>query len=73
MIKTTVNLSSELLADLDALAKKEGRSRAATIRAALDQYLADYQPLSPVVGIFDDHEVDSTNLNDWLRANSHSE
>lgn len=70
MIKTTVHIPAEEIAALEALAKHEARSKAALIREAIGRYVTEscYQ-LPEAVGIFEDIEVDSRNLDDWLRAN----
>ena len=43
-VKVTVALSEALLAQVDAVARAEGRSRGALIRAALRRYVATRQP-----------------------------
>jgi hypothetical protein len=69
-MKTTIYIPDEEMAALDALARRESRPKAALIREAIAQYVAKCRRPSPqAVGIFEDSEVDSTNLDDWLSAN----
>jgi hypothetical protein len=74
MIKTTIHIPPEEMAALEALAKREDRSKASIIREAIGRYVTEScPPLPEAVGIFEDTEVDSTNLDDWLRENWHPE
>ena len=69
-MKTTINLPDEEVAALDALARRESRPKAALIREAIDLYIADRpRPMPKAVGIFEDRDVDSTNIDEWLGAN----
>lgn len=72
MIKTTVNLPRELVAALDAIALREGKSRSAVVRDALDEYTrARRGPLPAWVGMIeaDDGTLTSANVDEWLREN----
>lgn len=70
MKKTTVYLTDDLTAAYEAFAKQDARPKAEIIREALDAYAANRaRRLPEAVGIFDDLGVDSTNVDDWLRAN----
>lgn len=50
MQKTTVYLPKELKQRIETVARREGRSEAAVIRAALDQYVGASRP--PRSGLF---------------------
>jgi len=70
MVKTTVYFSDEQMATLDVRARREARSRAEILRDALDAYAETQATSLPkAVGIFEDYEVDSSNIDDWLQAN----
>lgn len=70
MIKTTLHIPEVEMAALEAIARREDRPKAAVIREAIARYVAEVSPPKPeAVGIFEDHEVDSTNIDDWLREN----
>lgn len=70
MKKTTVYLTDDQAASFDTFAKQDARPKAELIRDALDAYAANrVRRLPQAVGIFDDLGVDSTNVDDWLRAN----
>ncbi len=74
MNKTTVYLTDDLTAAYEAFAKQDARPKAEVIREALDTYAANrVRRLPEAVGIFDDDEVNSTNVDDWLRAHWHPE
>jgi len=68
MEKTTLYLSVELQRSLVALAKREGRSQADIIRAALDAYLFDRSsPRLQSIGVGSDDKVSGATSEDWLR------
>jgi hypothetical protein len=70
MEKTTLYLSVELQRSLLAVAKREGRSQAEIIRAALDAYLSNRAPLRfHSVGAGSDGEVSGATSEEWLRNN----
>jgi hypothetical protein len=70
MEKTTLYLPADLQRSLVAMAKREGRSQADIIRAALETYLSDRGsvPLRSI-GAGDDDEVTGANSEQWLRGN----
>ena len=75
MIKTTINLPDELLAALDAIALREGRSRSAVIRDALDEYARARRSALPAwVGMIhdDDGTLTSTNVHEWMHVHRQS-
>ena len=70
MVKTTLYLPDDLAASYEGFAKQDARPKAEIIREALDAYAANRgRRLPEAVGIFEDLEVNSTNVDDWLRAN----
>lgn len=70
MLKTTIYITAEEMAALDATARREDRSKAAVIRDAIGKYVVEPNQLMPeAVGIFEDTEVDSTNIDEWLAEN----
>ena len=70
MIKTTIHIPEEEMAALEAIARREDHPKAAVIREAIGRYVTENsRPRPEAVGIFDDTEVDSTNLDEWLREN----
>ena len=70
MITTTINLPRELVAALDAIALRAGRSRSAVIRDALDEYARARRGSRPAwVGMIDDDgSLASTNVDEWMHA-----
>jgi predicted transcriptional regulator len=69
-MKTTIYIPDDQMAALDAMAKREARPKAQLIREAIELYVTENaQPMPDAIGIFEDLEVDSTNVDDWLRAN----
>ena len=76
LIRFTVRFPEELLSSLDEIARREGRSRSAVAREALNRYLhADSELLPRSVGMIkeDDGLPGSENVDEWLRANWHPE
>ena len=70
MEKTTLYLPGELQRSLVAMAKREGRSQAEIIRAALAAYLSDRAPLRlRSIGAASDDEVSGATSEEWLRKN----
>ncbi len=70
MEKTTLYLSGELQRSLLATAKREGRSQADIIRAALSAYLSGRSPLRlRSIGAAADDEVRGATSEEWLRRN----
>ena len=70
MEKTTLYLSSELQRALSAMAKREGRSQAEIIRAALAAYFSGRAPLRlRSIGAGSDDEVSGATSEGWLREN----
>ena len=70
MEKTTIYLSGELQRSLLALAKREGRSQAEIIRAAIEAYLSGRAPVRlRSIGAGSDVEVSGATSEDWLRNN----
>ena len=70
MIKTTINLPNEFVAALDAIALREGRSRSAVIRDALDEYARARRGSLPTwVGMIDDDDgsLTSANVDEWMQ------
>ena len=71
-LKTTIYIPDQQMAELEAASRREQRPKAEIIRDALGEYLCKSAPRKPQSrGIFEDHEVDSTNLDEWLRENWH--
>ena len=69
-MKTTIYIPDDQMAALDAMAKREARPKAQLIREAIELYVVDNaQPMPEAVGIFDDVDVDSSNVDEWLRDN----
>jgi predicted transcriptional regulator len=70
MEKTTLYLPNELQRSLLEMAKREGRSQAEIIRAALAAYFSDRAPL-PLrsIGAGSDDEVSGATSEGWLRKN----
>lgn len=68
MEKTTLYLPTELQRLLLTIAKREGRSQAEIIRAALAAYVTDRSPL-PLgsIGTGSDDEVSGATSEEWLR------
>jgi hypothetical protein len=81
MRKTTIYLSVEQLAELDAIATRKGSSKAQVIREALTEYIVDQpQTLPSWIGSFDGApvvqngvELRSDTVDEWLAANWHPE
>ena len=74
MKKTTIYISEEELALLDARARKEKRPKAGLIREALAQYLASEEPRLPAwIGMIDEPNSDlkAANTEEWLRTERH--
>ena len=70
MEKTTVYLPDELQRSILAMARREGRSQAEIIRAALEAYLSERAPLRPrSIGAGSDDEVSGATSEKWLRKN----
>jgi predicted transcriptional regulator len=76
MKKTTIYITDEVMALLDAKARKERRPKAGLIREALAQYLACDEPKLPAwIGMIkdDDGSLTSENVDEWLRENWHAD
>ena len=70
MEKTTLYLSGELQRSLSATAKREGRSQAEIIRAALSAYLSGRsRHRLRSIGAAADDEVRGATSEEWLRRN----
>jgi len=72
LIKTTVHLPSELIAALDEMAEREGGSRSAFVRDALDWDIRQRsRPMPAWIGLIDedDESLTASNVGDWLRVN----
>ena len=70
MEKTTLYLPGELQRSLTALAKREGRSQAEILRAALDAYLsARATPPLQSIGAGSDDQVTGATSEEWLHKN----
>ena len=75
METTTLELPIDIGRELDEIAERTGRSRTDLIHAALRDFLdrqhqGDPDPGWPrSIGMIDDPEVNSENLEDWLQAN----
>jgi predicted transcriptional regulator len=71
MQKITLYIPSDLLAAYSALARREGRPRAAVMRDALRDFVERQEwELPSWVGALDiDDDVNSTNVKEWLAAN----
>jgi hypothetical protein len=70
MEKTTLYLPPELQRSLLTTAKREGRSQAEIIRAALDAYLSGRTPPRMTsIGAGKDDEVSGATSENWLRKN----
>lgn len=76
MKKTTLYLSEEQMAELDAHSQRSHRPKAQVIREALAEYLVDVRaPLPDWIGMIDDDDdsLTSENVDEWLRENWHPE
>ena len=73
MVETRIHIPERQLAELEAAEKREDRPRDEIVQDALDRYFAEHRRLPQSIGIFEDHEVDSTNVKDLLRKNWHPE
>ena len=76
MKKTTIYLTDELVAGLDAISKKNSRPKAGLIREALAEYIIDEGPALPSwIGMIenDDGSLRSDNVDEWLKENWHPE
>jgi hypothetical protein len=70
MVRTAIDIPEEKMAALEAIAEREARPRDELILEAIGRYVTEQsRPVPEAVGIFEDTEVDSTNLEEWLRAN----
>ena len=70
MEKTTLYLPAELQRSLIAMAKREDRSQAEIVRAALMAYFSDRAPLPfRSIGAGSDGEVSGATSEQWLRQN----
>lgn len=70
MNKSTVYFTDEQMATWESLARREARPKAAVLRDALEYYADKVGRRMPsAVGIYEDDEVNSTNVDEWLRAN----
>ncbi|PYV74291.1 MAG: CopG family transcriptional regulator [Acidobacteria bacterium] len=70
MEKTTLYLSGELQRSLSATAKREGRSQAEIIRAALSAYLSGRsRHRLRSIGAAADDKVRGATSEEWLRRN----
>lgn len=70
MVRTAIDIPDGEMAALEAKAERESRPKDELIREAITRYVAeDCRPLPEAVGIFEDTEVTSSNLDEWLRAN----
>jgi metal-responsive CopG/Arc/MetJ family transcriptional regulator len=69
MEKTTLFIPVEIIAAINELAQRHGRSRGDLMREALQEYVEKHdQKLSDWIGIIDSEgEFDSTNVKAWLR------
>jgi Ribbon-helix-helix protein, copG family len=66
MEKTTVYLPKELKDRIALVARREGRSEAAVIRAALDEYASNHTPPRPKLPLFRSGAV--LPVEDWDEA-----
>ena len=70
MEKTTLYLSGELQRSLAAMARREGRSQAEIIRAALVAYFSNRAPVRlRSIASGSDDEVSGATSEKWLRDN----
>ena len=74
MKKTTIYLSDEQMAELDAVSRRKHMPKAHLIREAVAKYIAaEPIPMPAWIGMYADSEVTSENLDDWLHENWHPE
>jgi predicted transcriptional regulator len=74
MKRQTIQLSQEQLTALEAMAKREGRSRSAIVRDAINRYIASDKGLWPAwIGMIkdDNGSLTSGNVDEWLRESWH--
>ena len=69
MNKSTVYFTDEQMATWESLAKREAKPKAEVLRDALEFYADKVGRRMPSAGIYEDDEVNSTNVDEWLRAN----
>jgi hypothetical protein len=66
MVKTTVYLPEELKTRIAEIARRDGMSEAAAIRAALDEYARNHEPPRPRFPLFSGDDLEP--ITDWDEA-----
>ena len=70
MATTTIELPPDVQRELEALARRTGRTEAEVIIEAVERHLqAEQRPRPKSFGIAEDPELSGTDSEDWLKAN----
>jgi hypothetical protein len=70
MATTTIELPPDVKRELEALARRTGRTEAELIVEAVERHLqAEQRPRPKAIGVYSDPEVTGENYEDWLATN----